>query len=604
MATLKSLLGLLSPKKNKERIQVQLSNSGNGFTIPFKNGDITISDQADGYVVSCGCGTGKTESIKSLIRQRWNKGILYCVDTKSECSKMYNWIMDNLVGEKIGKEKLRKEDILLIHGDADFEDMNLYRTKPEELLKRKIILITHVRFMTDMINAFLIYQPLASSPVLQLFDGDFTALMGRQDLRAYILFDETPLFFRPFTKFPKPLLGIFSEDTPSGYVLKDVVKLRAAYEEFLKGTTLDFYKGNSKLDELKRETMLKLIPKYYDAWRKSNENECAISFTPSELIVPDQQSHVIIYEGVGDALFNGPSHFKLLDLPVKYNSPVDFKEFDFSLTRKKQPVSKEVDALVDTILGIYCNTGYQKFLLVVWKDFKDQDAGVTGNTKEKSQFVEELETKLIAKGIPENCFDITYYGASDTKSTNGYRHTDVIILCGTWDLPVSTSSSFSKDYHTKVSQPEYKLWYMTQLVLRIGIRNHDGRKRTIYYSSDYSKDFIQCMDQYLNQNRLVIPSPKGVTVPTWKSIVLTKSGCNKYSSNIEKLITYDPGLENAIMGKTANYTLSITLTDIDALIPMKGKKQKSSYDRLAKFMKERLGINLVIQTNWGTSKKP
>ena len=49
MAPFKSLLGLLSPKKNKERVQVQLSNSGNGFTIPFKNGDITIPDQADGY---------------------------------------------------------------------------------------------------------------------------------------------------------------------------------------------------------------------------------------------------------------------------------------------------------------------------------------------------------------------------------------------------------------------------------------------------------------------------------------------------------------------------------------------------------------------------
>ena len=103
MTPLKSLLGFFSPKKKAERVQVQLSHGGNGFTIPFKNGNIQVPDQADGYVVSCGCGTGKTESIKSLIRQRWNYGILYSVDMITECSKMYNWIVDHSFGQTIAQ---------------------------------------------------------------------------------------------------------------------------------------------------------------------------------------------------------------------------------------------------------------------------------------------------------------------------------------------------------------------------------------------------------------------------------------------------------------------------------------------------------------------
>lgn len=594
-----TLYDFLNPKKKSERNNVTLSSGGAGFSIPFKNGTITVPDQPDGYIVSCGCGSGKTESIKSLIRQRWNKGILYCVDTKSECTKMYDWIMNNIAGTWMGKEKLRKQDILLIHGDTDFENMNLYRSKPEELVKRKIILITHVRFMTDLINLFLIYQPNTKSPVINAFDGDFTALMSRTDLRGYILFDETPLFFRPFVKFHRSLLGIFSDDTAKGYILKDTDRLRAAYEKFLKGTALDFYKGKSKLDDLKRETMLQLIPQHYDEWMMNKgTQECTIGFTPSDLIVPGQQSHVIIYEGVGDALFTGSSHFRLLDLPTKYTSPVDFQEFNFPITRKKQPGPKEIDDLVQTILGIYCNIG-QKFLLVVWKDFKGEDM-----QEDKSLFVEDMKEKLIAKGIHPSCFDITYFGASDTKSTNDYRDIDVIILCGTWDLPVSVSSMFRKAYQCNASQAEYKLWYMTQLILRIGIRNHDTKRRTVYYSSDYSKEFIGSMDQYLNQNKLVMPTSKTVTPSSWEDIVLSMKGGKKYSFDIEKLISVNPDLEKAITGRISGYTLTISLDDIHALIPKGGKKQRSSYSRLIEFMKVNLGIILIIPDNRKTSKHP
>ena len=81
----------------KERINIIPSHTGNGFDIPFPNGTISVPDTPGGYYVSSGCGSGKTESIKSLIRQKHSHGILYCVDTVVECQKMYQWVHDELV---------------------------------------------------------------------------------------------------------------------------------------------------------------------------------------------------------------------------------------------------------------------------------------------------------------------------------------------------------------------------------------------------------------------------------------------------------------------------------------------------------------------------
>ena len=334
MTPLKSLLGFFSPKKKAERVQVQLSHGGNGFTIPFKNGNITIPDQPGGYVVSCGCGSGKTESIKSLIRQRWNKGILYCVDTKVECTKMYDWICDNLVGERLGGTKLKKEDILLLHGGADYEDMNAYRSNPEQLMKYRIILITHPRFMIDPVNLFLIYRTDTTSPGIQPFDGDFGGLMGRPDLRAYILFDETPLFFQPSFTIPRSVLGIFSDQTGDSYKVKSEADMEKAYKTFLSGTAQDPWKDSSALATLKRKSALSVIPKYYDHWMEKRRDDYPVYYYPSMLVVPGMQSHVIIYEGVGDALFTGSSCFKLLDLSIKYQGNIHFQEFPFQLDRK------------------------------------------------------------------------------------------------------------------------------------------------------------------------------------------------------------------------------------------------------------------------------
>ena len=166
----------------KELFNITPHITGDGFRMQLSTGVIDVPDDNGGYIISSGCGSGKTESIKSLIRQKYNSGILYCVDTRDELGKMYDWILANLVNRELGYgDILRESDVMIISSDKERSSfLNQYRDNPEILMEKKIILITHVRFWTDLINYFLIYRP--KSPV-DSFDGDFRKLMIRPDLR-------------------------------------------------------------------------------------------------------------------------------------------------------------------------------------------------------------------------------------------------------------------------------------------------------------------------------------------------------------------------------------------------------------------------------------
>ena len=141
----------------KELFNVTPNTTGRGFRMQLSTGTIDVPDKPGGYIISSGCGSGKTESIKSLIRQKYNEGILYCVDTRDELEKMYSWILTELTDKDMGEsEKLSANEVMIISSDKErayFLDQ--YRDNPEILMQRKVILITHLRFWTDLINYFL-----------------------------------------------------------------------------------------------------------------------------------------------------------------------------------------------------------------------------------------------------------------------------------------------------------------------------------------------------------------------------------------------------------------------------------------------------------------
>ena len=145
----------------KELFQITPNATGPGFRMSLKTGEIDVPDACGGFIVSSGMGSGKTESIKSLIRQKYDEGILYCVDTKEELGKMYRWIQDELVND--ASCNLSAGDVMIISSAPEYTHyLSQYRDKPEILVEKKVILITHVRFWTDLINYFLIYEPTGS----------------------------------------------------------------------------------------------------------------------------------------------------------------------------------------------------------------------------------------------------------------------------------------------------------------------------------------------------------------------------------------------------------------------------------------------------------
>lgn len=582
--------------KQLERITVTCHTTGNGFTIPFPNGSIDVPDQKGGYAIASGCGSGKTESIKSLIRQKWDKGILYCVDTIAECVKMYSWVKENLVGVKLNGQTLTEDDIFMLHSGVDFSEIQRYKNNPDLIVNCRILIITHVRFLTDLINLFVTYEPNNTSPNIPSFDGDFGKLMIQNNLREYLIFDETPLFLKPFISIPKEILGIFSIGNNGGYQCKSLPDMKEYYQRFIKGSILDYCKGDTKLDQKKREVVLNLISRYYHQWiTEKDKKKYDIHFYPADLIVPNMNTHVLIYEGVGDVLFKNARDFKLLDIPKKYNVSVQFNKFSFGLIRKNTPETQPESDFIFKVKTI-CDSLAGKTLIVVWKNFNDADD--LNDETNKSEWRDRVKSELKRMGLNESDFSVTYYGARDTKSTNEYRDYQNIILCGNWDLPNSVSSRFNKAYHSVISQDDYKFWYFVQLISRIGIRNNNGNNFKVYYSGDYKDDLMKALEVYFNQNILNIPSRKKA-VPVWQSEV-EKHG-KMYVPNIGKLIVYNPDLEKAIISHDSTFRLDITLDEIyRRLGKTTRKKEKKPFKPLIIFLAKYFGITLNIITK----KKP
>ena len=91
----------------RELFDITPHPTGSGFRMRLKTGEIDVPDGCGGYIISSGMGSGKTESIKSLIRQKYDEGILYCVDTRDELKKMYRWIIEELVSVPATRHPMR-----------------------------------------------------------------------------------------------------------------------------------------------------------------------------------------------------------------------------------------------------------------------------------------------------------------------------------------------------------------------------------------------------------------------------------------------------------------------------------------------------------------
>lgn len=572
----------------KELFNITPHLTGDGFTMDLKTGVVDVPDENGGYIISTSMGAGKTESIKSLIRHKYDSGILYCVDTKDELNKMYCWIIDELVNDN--NCSLKYDDVMIVSSDRDFQYQLLqYRDNPEMLMTKKVILITHVRFWTDLINYFLIYNPDKNEEV-KPFDGDFAKLMTRDDLRRYVVFDETPTFIKPFVEFDRSILGVFSKMDGEGKITcMDKDSIFAFYDRFIRNTQLDFFSDIYKINRIKRDVVLGLIPKYYDSWMMEGGRKVGITFNPVD-ICPDNvdiKTHVLIFEGAGDILFRGSSCFKLLDIKEKYNTVTEFKQVEFGLKRNRLDENK-FGFFLDNVAKLIDRPS----LVVCWKDVdgNDEGAGV-------SSYAESVRNGLLERKVNPEMFSVTYYGASDNKSTNQYREMKQIILFGDWNLPNTEAAKIRKAYGTRTDSQDLKDWYFAQLITRIGIRKHvRGEAYTVFYTDDFDFGFIERMDSYFNRNKLMPRNP--VIHEDWKAKLEGMKIRSNIKSEIMVLAGCDNKMQQAIVwGK--EYKREVTFSDLKWLGITRSRDEKDKYKALVGCLKK-IGIFLEIVS--GTKK--
>lgn len=564
----------------RELFDITPHSTGPGFRMRLKTGEIDVPDGRGGYIVSSGMGSGKTESIKSLIRHKHDEGILYCVDTKDGLEKMFSWIVENLVVEGV----LRMEDVMIISSDpgrADF--LGQYRDNPGMLMEKKILLITHVRFWTDLINHFLIYKPQKE---VAPFDGDFRTLMGRDDLRGYVIFDKTPTFINPFVEFDRSMLGIFGKTDENGdIVCKPPEELGRYYDLFIRGGRNDLFNQSYRINRMKRDVVLGLIPKYYGSWMMSDTDRVGITFYPVDLCPGGMtiSTHILIFEGAGNILFRGSTRFTLLDTESKYNTVTEFRKMDFGLSRKCfdevgfGTFVKRIGRLID-----------KPSLIVCWKDINGDDDGPG-----KSGYAERFRRLLVAEGVDSGLFTVTYYGATDNKSTNSYRDVEQILLCGDWNLPNTESAKIRRAYGTSTDPHSQKDWYFSQLITRIGIRKHiEGEVYTVWHTDDFDERFIERMDAYFNENRVI--GKASVSHNDWEKRLDGMKIRSNIKEEIRLLARYDKDMQRAIT-MDSEYTKEVTFCYLEEILGIKRSARERRYYRKLIEALGRLKITLVIQ---------
>ena len=561
-------------------INVILNSHGNGFTNLLKNGVITIPNVTGGYIISTGCGAGKTESIKLLIEQRKDLGILYCVDTITEVDRMYEYLRDY--------SKLPESEMLRIHGEKTAEtELKMYLNNPDAIMNKKVVLLTHVRFWTDLIDRFLIFNPKIPVPD---FDGDFKKLMQRNDLRNYVIFDETPMFHKPFITISKSVLGCLSKKSRGKWKCKDQIEIKEAYSKFIEKTPSAFSNTKHKVGRIKRDVALACIPKFWDEWFSSSSSNMELSFYPTDLCQAGMKTHVLVFEGVGDILLGSCKGYKLLDIKEKYNSTITFISTKIAIQSRRVSFDKSLfDVMLNDIENILKKRSKEKTLIVSWKNIgRTKKENKTG----KSEWCELIDAALMAKGFRNGIdYSITYFGGNDTKSTNQYRDYTGMILLGDWNTPDSFANSVRKAFGSKTTIEEYRLWYYIQLLCRIGIRNLSGGTFEIYHTDDYKQAFIDKLSLYLNKNNYILPKLKSSTKGWFDDRAKEARINNKQKSEIEKSAIIFIDLKEAILTKK-HFTLTITLTDLNKFCPRKEKKRRSYNSLKSSFAK--IGITLDI----------
>lgn len=545
--------------------------------IKLKNRNVELPDDVGNFILSTGCGSGKTYWLERFILTHYMEGMLIIVDSIVSANSLY---FDLLT--KLG---LDANDMMLIHSKTDYDVMNEYANNPEEVTKKKVLIMTNVRLYTEYPPVYLLYNK--NGVTLSSFDGDWKKLMNNPNTRRWIIIDEIPGFIQKYATVSKLHLGVLGEtDDNGGYKAKEFIVMEKDYNTFIAHSDAALFATTTALGKLKTDSALYIIKhKYLDMMKV--QGDAVIQFSPCDF--QTTKSLVLIMEGAGDVLFKDSSIYKLIDIPQKYRAKADFHSFNVpNLNRRSNKHQELIKSMVQSVTAILSSVK-GKTLIACWNDFKGEDKRTTSDNQESkdSPTVALLSEELTKAAIPLDSFSIIYYGSAESKAVNDFKDYSNIILLGKWSLPVSTSSEkFNKAFLTNTTLTRYMLWEYVQLITRIAIRQ--DRNINVFYSDDHNKDFMLTLEKYFNQNILDIPEEH----IDWRDKVKKLNNGKRIVSQIERLSQRFPYIPQMIVEGNQNKTINVSLKEVNNLI---GKNKKRRDYKLLISILQKFGISLVLQ---------
>lgn len=545
--------------------------------IKLKNRNVELPDDVGNFILSSGCGSGKTYWLERFILTHYMEGMLIIVDSIVSANSLY---FDLLT--KLG---LDANDMMLIHSKTDYDVMNEYANNPEEVTKKKVLIMTNVRLYTEYPPAYLLYNK--NGVTLSTFDGDWKKLMNNPNTRRWIIIDEIPGFIQKYATVSKLHLGVLGEtDDNGGYKAKEFIVMEKDYNTFIAHSDAALFATTTALGKLKTDSALYIIKhKYLDMMKV--QGDAVIQFSPCDF--QTTKSLVLIMEGAGDVLFKDSSIYKLVDIPQKYRAKADFHSFNVpNLNRRSNKHQELIKSLVQSVVAILSSVK-GKTLIACWNDFKGEDNGITSDNQESkdSPIIASLSDELAKANISQDLYSIIYYGSAESKAVNDFKDYCNIILLGKWSLPVSTSSEkFNKAFLTNTTLTRYMLWEYVQLITRIAIRQ--DMDINVFYTDDHNRDFIQTLEKYFNQNILDIPEEH----IDWRDKVKKLNNGKRIVSQIERLSQRFPYIPQMIVEGNQNKTINVSLKEVNNLI---GKNKKRRDYKLLISILQKFGISLVLQ---------
>ena len=545
--------------------------------IKLKNHNVELPDDVGNFILSTGCGSGKTYWLERFILTHYMEGMLIIVDSIVSANSLY---FDLLT--KLG---LDANDMMLIHSKTDYDVINEYANNPEEVTKKKVLIMTNVRLYTEYPPVYLLYNK--NGVTLSSFDGDWKKLMNNPNTRRWIIIDEIPGFIQKYATVSKLHLGVLGEtDDYGGYKAKEFIVMEKDYNTFIAHSDAALFATTTALGKLKTDSALYIIKhKYLDMMKV--QGDAVIQFSPCDF--QTTKSLVLIMEGAGDVLFKDSSIYKLIDIPQKYRAKADFHSFNVpNLNRRSNKHQELIKSMVQSVIAILSSVK-GKTLIACWNDFKGEDKRTTSDNQESkdSPTIALLSEELTKAAIPLDSFSIIYYGSAESKAVNDFKDYSNIILLGKWSLPVSTSSEkFNKAFLTNTTLTRYMLWEYVQLITRIAIRQ--DRDINVFYSDDHNKDFMLTLEKYFNQNILDIPEEH----IDWRDKIKKLNNGKRIVSQIERLSQRFPYIPQMIVEGNQNKTINVSLKEVNNLI---GKKRKRRDYKLLISILQKFGISLVLQ---------